>query len=100
MQPIRGWTQRGTAVTTGKARAIRAWTDNSNNRRTAIGTSSRLYIYTEDGTQYDVTPTGFTTGFDDATAATGYGNLYLWFCELRNTKTRWRNFNSQLQLGL
>ena len=74
MQPIRGWTQRGTAVATGKARAIRIWTDNSNNRRTAVGTSSRLYIYSEDGTQYDITPSGFTAGFDDATAATGFGN--------------------------
>ena len=74
MQPIRGWTQRGTATTIGKARKMKIWTDNSNNRRTAVGTSSRLYIYTEDGTQYDITPLGFTAGFDDATTATGYGN--------------------------
>jgi hypothetical protein len=74
MMPVKGWIQRGSALTTGKARGMIHWMENAGDRRLAVGTSSKLYVYTIDGTQSDITPVGFTSGYDDATISTGYGN--------------------------
>ena len=74
LQPIKGWSQFGTATTTGKARRMLSWIDNAGNRKLAVGTPNKLYAYTIDGSQYDITPAGFTTGTNDATQSVGYGN--------------------------
>lgn len=74
MQPVKGWTQLGSSTVTGKARKMVSWTDNNRNRRLAVGTPNKLYYYTIEGQQYDITPVGFTTGNDDAVENVSYGN--------------------------
>jgi len=61
------------AAVTGKARAVLPWRDNSGDRWIAIGTNSKLYAQKQDGTNYDITPSGFTAGLADAAYNTGYG---------------------------
>jgi hypothetical protein len=73
--PINGWQLRSASASafSGAARAIINWRDNSGNRWVAVGTSSKLYVQTEAGTNYDITPAGFTSGRDDASQNLGYG---------------------------
>jgi len=73
--PVGGWqtwTQL-TNKTTGVPRSALAWTDNSGNRWMAAGTASKLHVYNDAGEIYDITPTGFTAGREDASSETGYG---------------------------
>lgn len=74
LQPRGGWQAHSATAVTGKARGIQTWLDNSLNSWCGIGTSSHLYIYNHAGTQYDITPSGYTAGTDDATTGGGYGN--------------------------
>lgn len=73
MQPMRGWRQRALTALTGAARAALAWRDNSGNRWLGVGTHSKLYAIESGITVHDITPTGFSAGRPDASAATGYG---------------------------
>lgn len=73
MGPVGGWTKWSDTAISGIARAIQTWRDNSANRWVAVGTASKLYVYNQSGTRYDITPAGFTTGSVDATIAIGYG---------------------------
>jgi len=73
IRPVGGWKKRTTDQLTGKARGFINWRDNSNNRRIAIGTHSKLYHLSESNTLTDITPTSFTTGDADAVLKTGYG---------------------------
>lgn len=73
IQPWGGWVAHSASTVTGKARAITTWIDPSGNLWIAAGTESHIYIYGPDGTQYDVTPSGYTTGIPDALTAGGYG---------------------------
>jgi hypothetical protein len=77
LQPMKGWRTRSEESVTGKIRGLVSWKDNSNGRWLAGGTHSNLYVYTSDGTQYDITPTGFTSGNESSTFPSGYGySLY------------------------
>lgn len=58
-QPIGGWSSLNTGLT-GTAREIHTWVDNSANGRAAIGTESKLYVVTPDGTRTDITPGAYT----------------------------------------
>lgn len=71
--PILGWSTHSTSTVTGSARAILTWRDDSNNRRAAIGTHSKLYVMNSAGALFDITPAGFTAGRASATASVGYG---------------------------
>lgn len=73
MEPVGGWEKRNITVLTGKARSLLAWKTNSDVRLMAIGTSSKLYAVTQSNVLVDITPTGFTTGSDDASSGAGYG---------------------------
>lgn len=74
LQPIGGWTARTTSAMTGMARAMLTWVDDSNLRYIAVGTHSKLYIFTQTATApADITPAGFTAGDADATSGAGYG---------------------------
>jgi hypothetical protein len=73
MRPVGGWRVKSTTAMTGKIRSMITWTDNSSNRRIATASFSKLYSINEAGVKYDITPTSFTSGREDATLAIGYG---------------------------
>jgi hypothetical protein len=73
IRPVGGWRKRTTDQLAGKARGFINWRDNSNNRRIAIGTHTKLYHLSESNTLTDITPTSFTTGDADAVLKIGYG---------------------------
>lgn len=76
MGPIGGWSARTASAMSGKARACITWRDDSGTRRIAFGTHTKLYALTQSQTTpVDITPSPFTTGAADATAAGGYGSL-------------------------
>jgi hypothetical protein len=74
VKPVGGWQKRSTAAAlTGMGRAVESWRDDSNNRWIGLGTHSKLYVQNETGTNFDITPAGFTAGRADATQNLGYG---------------------------
>jgi len=75
MMPVGGWARLTPSVFTGKCRAIFPWKANNFDRYMAYGTSSKLYVWNDSGTAYDITPTGFAAGRDDAIYGLGYGSL-------------------------
>src|SRR5690242_12607072 len=66
--------KHSTGAVTGKGRKIIAWRDNSLTRWVAVGTESHLYAMDDTGVLHDITPSGFTTGIQSATADAG-GNV-------------------------
>ena len=73
-KPIGGWQLRSSASAfMGACRALLSWRDNSNNRWVSVGTHSHLYVQNEAGTNYDITPSGFTAGNASASQNLGYG---------------------------
>lgn len=82
MQPIGGWKSikgnepRVTLQVVGSARGMNAWASNAAQRYAAIGTHSKLYALTNDGTKNllkDITPAGLVAGFADTQANGSYG---------------------------
>lgn len=73
IRPVGGWRKRTETQLSGKARGLINWRDNSNNRRIAIGTHSKLYVLSEGNTLTDITPATFTVGDADAVQKIGYG---------------------------
>jgi hypothetical protein len=76
LRPIGGWRTRSDTASAGKIRGLHAWVDNSSDRWITAGSYNKLYVYNGVGTQFDITPTGFTAGNEDALNAVGYGNSY------------------------
>jgi len=77
LRPVNGWRSKSASTVTGACRAIITWRDNSADSYIGLGTHSKLFAMDILGVLKDITPTGFTTGFIDATSSTGYGkNLY------------------------
>jgi hypothetical protein len=72
IRPIGGWNAVASGAS-GQARAMLSWTTNAAQQFIAIGTSSHLYVYDGDGSLYNITPSGFTAGFDDTQGNTAYG---------------------------
>jgi len=73
LQPVKGWRRRSVSAISGVCRALLTYIDNSSARRTVAGTNTNLYVITEAGQVYNITPTGFTTGDANATQNFGYG---------------------------
>ena len=73
MRPVGGWRTKFSTATNAKIRGMLAWSDNSSDRWTAAGTYNKLYVYGADDVQYDITPTGLSAGYEDASLFTGYG---------------------------
>lgn len=73
MRPVGGWRVKSDTAAAYKIRGMLAWKDNSNSRYIAGGTYEKLYVWNQGGTRYDITPTSFTSGREDASAFTGYG---------------------------
>ena len=75
MKPIGGWEKTTTSAITGKGRTMLPFRDNAGNSYIAVGTSSKLYIYTgATSTPNDVTPTGFVAGNESSAVGTGFGS--------------------------
>jgi len=74
--PIGGWRLWGNSTTavTGVPRTAVTWMDNSNNRWIGVGSASKLFVYNSAASRYDITPSGFTAGNEDADPNTGYGD--------------------------
>ena len=54
-------------------RGVIAWIDNSFNTNMAVGTYAHLYYVSANNAVTDITPTGFTTGSQDAAQRSGFG---------------------------
>lgn len=76
MGPVGGWAARTSSTTNAAPRGAIAWQDNAGDRRIAFGTFSKLYSLSASGTLSDITPSGFTSGQEDATLNTGYGGSF------------------------
>lgn len=72
-QPVGGWRLKSSSPVSGKGRALITWVDNSNQTWAAIGTNEGLFVYSRDGTLYDITPAGFVAGPADASTGGGFG---------------------------
>ena len=73
MRPVGGWRTRSNNAGNAQLRGMQTWIDNSGNRYISSGTYNKLYVWTEAGLRYDITPAGLTAGRIDADAFTGYG---------------------------
>ena len=74
LRPIGGWRVRTAAAIAEPARGIHAWEESNGSRWAALGAYNKLYAVTSNGTVSDITPAGFSSGYEDAAVATGYGN--------------------------
>ena len=74
MRPVGGWTQTTATALADTGRSMFAWKDNSGSSLLAIGTATKLYIYSgTTGTPFDATPTNFIGGRSTAIEGCGYG---------------------------
>jgi len=79
LRPIGGWSERDdlSASFTGVPRAAHAWKHNSGDANQVYGSASELIYVNAGGVATDITPSGFTTGNDDASINTAYsGGFY------------------------
>jgi len=75
VRPVGGWSQKSATATSSICRALYAWTDNDLTRYIAAATDLKLYVYDQEGAQYDITPVGYISGRETTVANTGYGAL-------------------------
>lgn len=75
LQPFGGWRKRTASTFTGISRALITYRDNSGNRRTALGTESKLYVVDQTNAIHDITPASFTTGTANAVQNLGWSAL-------------------------
>ena len=75
LKPIGGWAKTTSSTITGKGRTMLPFLDNDKSSYIAVGTSSKLYIYTgKTSTPSDVTPTDFVAGNDSSAVGVGFGS--------------------------
>ena len=78
LKPIGGWAKTTSTPLTGKGRTMLPFLDNTGNSYIAVGTSSKLYIYTgATSTPSDVTPDtplAFVPGNEVSAVGTGFGS--------------------------
>ena len=75
LRPIGGWAKTTSSTITGKGRTMLPFLDSNKNSYIAVGTSSKLYIYTgKTSAASDVTPTGFVAGNDSSAVGVGFGS--------------------------
>lgn len=72
LRPVGGWSSRA-SVSTYAPRGAIAWVENGGNRWIAVGDYEKLYAISEANAVTDITPSGLTTGTEDATLNLGYG---------------------------
>lgn len=74
LRPIGGWNTRVSAAASGAPRGAISWSTNSGDSWIGFGNYQALYAVSSSGTVTNITPTGFTTGYEDAVELIGYGN--------------------------
>jgi hypothetical protein len=72
--PVGGFRKRADNAVTGLCRAILPWRASSLARWIALGTHSGLHIQSTSGVITDITPSGFSAGDEDESAAVGFGS--------------------------
>jgi hypothetical protein len=74
LQPLGGWEKVIGTPITGIGRAMTTWRDSTGARWLAIGTNSKLYIFTSlSGSASDITPSGIIEGDPDGSVGMGFG---------------------------
>ena len=75
MRPVGGWREKADAssLITAAPRAMHVWVDNTQGANTALGTANELVYVNASGTATDITPSGFTTGDEDAAINYAFG---------------------------
>lgn len=75
MRPVGGWAERDdlSSSFTTAPRAAHIWIDNSGGANQAYGSADELIYVNASGTATDITPSGFTTGDEDAAINRGFG---------------------------
>lgn len=73
LRPIGGWREFKDTSISEAVRSMIGWRDNAGDRYIAAGSSAELHVIGTDGTVSDITPAGFSAGFEAATVNTGYG---------------------------
>jgi len=78
MRPVGGWREKADASSaiTAAPRAMHIWVDNTQNANTALGTANELVYVAASGTATDITPSGFTTGDEDAAINYAFGGSF------------------------
>ena len=76
LRPIGGWRTRSDTASAGQVRGMHSWIANNSDRWIAAGSYNKLYAYSGAGIQYDITPTGFTAGNEDALNPVGFGTAF------------------------
>jgi len=73
LRPIGGWTTRKASAFAAAPRAMISWLDNTTDSYLAGATYNKLYYVNPSHTVYDITPSGLTSGSEDAYTNLGYG---------------------------
>jgi hypothetical protein len=78
MRPVGGWEIKHSyaANVSAKIRSIHAWKDNSFGTNMALATCNKLLYVNASDTVYDITPTSFNAGNDDAVINRSYGGTF------------------------
>lgn len=74
LRPIGGWNTRVSSAASGAPRGAISWSTNSGDSWIGFGNYQALYAVSSSGTVTDITPSGFTAGYEDAVELIGYGN--------------------------
>ena len=75
LKPIGGWAKTTSSAITGKGRTMLPFLDNDKSSYIAVGTSSKLYVYTgKTSAASDITPSGFVAGNDTSAIGVGFGS--------------------------
>ena len=73
VRPIGGWTTRKAGATAAAPRGMVSWVDHSEVTHIAVGTYNKLYALNQGSAVQDITPSGLTSGSEDANANYGFG---------------------------
>lgn len=73
LRPVGGWRERTANAIPEPARGMHAWEEGNGSRWLSIGAYNKLYVSNASGTVYNITPVGFSSGYEDAAVQTGYG---------------------------
>ena len=71
LRPVGGWRTRSDTAANATIRGMVSWIDNSDKRWMVGETYNRLNVWSQAGVRFDITPTSFSDGREDAVAFVG-----------------------------